>query len=250
MKTLFKIASIAALLSCSAFAQTNTLNQTSLSAAITQNQTVFNVASATGIVVGNTFAGTVGSALWIQDIGSPMGEVVNVQALSGTQVTVRRTTGRATAHASGAMVLVAGQPNLFRAKDPQGSVASCSTVQVSPWLNTVNGNQWLCSSKTLTWVPSWGLATAESAQVLTATATASAAGATAISGPYTEVSGTNAITSFTMSTGWNGQGFCLYPTAAFTGTATNNIAKAFTAVADRTICFYYNANSSKFSPSY
>lgn len=235
-------------LSLSADAAINTILKTTLSANITQTQTCFNVASATGITAGSFNDGTVGSNLYIADLGQK-GEVVTVQRLTGTQVCVLRA-DRATRHNSGAMVLVATAPNWFQYVDPQGAVTSCSNVFVSPWVNVTSGAMFECSSKTLSWVPYWGTATSETAQVLSATATASVAGATAITGPFSEISGTEAITSFTMSTGWNGQGFCVYPTAAFTGTATNNIAKAFTAVADRVLCFAYNANSSKFSPSY
>ncbi len=245
MKTLKNLTILGLLAVFSAFAQQNTILQTSLSAAVSATATQFRVAAATGIN-GQTVS-VPGSSLWIADIGQTMGELVQVQSVSGTTVNVARFQGRATAHASGAMVLVATVPNWFATVDPQGSCVTARTF-ATPYLNTSNGNQWLCSTKTLTWTPSWG--TPAAGQALSATATASVAGATAIAGPFVEISGTNAITSFTMSTGWNGQSFCTYPTAAWTITATNNIAKAATAVADRALCFTYNANSSKFSPQY
>ncbi len=237
---------ILGLLAVSAFAQQNTVLQTSLSSAMTATTTRLVVAANTGISAPTI--STAGSSLYIVDIGQTSGELVQVTAVSSTTISVSRFQGRATAHASGAMVLVATAPNWFQTVDPQGTCTLAQTF-VTPYVNVSNGNQWKCSSKTGTWTASWGTA-GGSPQVLSATATASQAGATAIAGPYLEISGTNAITSFTMSTGWNGQGFCAYPTAAWTITATNNIAKAATAVADRTICFSYDANSSKFSPSY
>lgn len=231
-------------------AQQNSIVQTSLSAAITVGQTKFAIASATGVNAPSFSSGLAGSLLFVQDVGQRGGEVMQVQAISSTTVTVSRGLKgtKASAHASGAMVLVATIPDWFYTTDPLGSCVLASTY-ASPYVNITNGNQWICSAKTLTWTPGWGNASS-SGQALSATATASVAGATAIAGPFVEISGTNAITSFTMSTGWNGQNFCTYPTGAFTITATNNIAKAATAVADRALCFVYNSNSSKFSPQY
>lgn len=232
-----------------AFAQQNTLVQSSLSNAVTATQTSFTIASATGINA--PASGVPGSLLFVQDIGRTAGETMKVVGLSGTLVTVQRGgPGKAFAHASGAMVLIGTSPNWFHTTDPSGACTLANTF-VAPWLNISNGNLWSCSAKSGTWGASWGNA-AGTPQVLSGTATASVAGATAISGPLLEISGTNAITSFTMSVGWNGQSFCVFPTGAFTVTATNNIAKAATAVANRTLCFTYdnNASTAGFSPSY
>lgn len=247
MKNLFRIA-ILGLVALSAFGQQNTILQTSLSAAITATQTKFAVASATGINAPSFANGTAGSALFIQDRGQTMGELVTVTGISGTTVTVSRTQSRATAHTSAAMVLVATAANWFYTVDPQGSCVTAQTY-ATPYVNTTNGNQWFCSSKTLSWVPGWGNYSAPP-QMLTATATASVGGATAIAGPLLQISGTNAITSFTMSTGWNGQGFCVNPTAAFTTVAGNNIGEASTADANQTLCFSWDAVNANFSASY
>lgn len=250
MKTIHNLLAIALLATFSVAAQQHSIVQTSLSAAITSTQTKFNVASATGINAPSFASGTAGSSLYVVDIGQTFGELMQVTGISSTTVTVSRTTGPGTAHASGAMVLVATAPNWFFTTNPSGTCTT-ATVYSSPYVNVATGQKWICSAKTGTWTPSWGNLSSLP-QVLSATATASAAGATAIAGPLLEISGTNAITSFTMSTGWNGEGFCVFPTGAFTGTATNNIAKAFTAVANRTLCFTYDANASTagFSPSY
>ncbi|HEY1340985.1 MAG TPA: hypothetical protein VGF59_25915 [Bryobacteraceae bacterium] len=241
-----KIAIVGLLATAAAFAQLNSIVQTSLSAAITSSQTSFNVASATGINAPTTTVP--GSVLYVVDPGQKQGEAMPVVAVSSTTITVRRTNGRAVAHASGSMVLVATSPNWFYSVDPQGTCTAAS-VYVSPYINITNGNQWLCSSKTGTWTAGWGNNIGTPA-VLSATATASVAGATAIAGPIVEISGTNAITAFTMSTGWNGQGFCVNPTAAFTTTATSNIAKASTGVASKALCYTYDAQLAAFAPSY
>lgn len=245
MKTIKAIA-ILGLLAISAFAQQNSILQTSLSAAATSTATSIRVASATGISAPSFASGTAGSLLYVVDPGQTAGEVMSVTNVSSTTISVSRT-GTVRAHVSGAMVLVATAPNWFYTVDPSGS---CTTAQTyaAPWVNITSGAKWRCSSQTLSWVPLWGAPGAP--QLLTATATASAAGATAIAGPLVEISGTNAITSFTMSVGWNGEPFCVIPTAAFTVTATNNIEKAATAVADRTLCFTYNARLAAFAPSY
>ena len=249
MNKSIRIAILGLMAAAFAFAQQNLIVQTSLSGAITASQTTFAVASATGInaPTGNS----PGSVLYVVDIGQTRGEAMKVVAISSTTVTVRRDgPGKAVAHASAAMVLVATSPNWFYSSDPTGSCVA-ATVFASPWVNIQNGNQWLCSAKTLTWTPGWGNSDA-APQVLSGTATASVAGATAIAGPLVEISGTNAITSFTMSVGWNGQPFCVNPTGAFTTTATNNIAKASTAVASKTLCFAWDQNLStaSFTPAY
>ncbi len=230
-------------------AQQHAVLATTLSAAITSTATRFNVASATGINAPTLSApAQAGTALYVVDIGQTRGELMMVTAISSTSVTVSRTQSRAVSHASGAMVLVATAANWFSTVDPLGSCVT-ATVYASPYVNTSNGNQWICSSKTLTWVPYWGTPN-QNPQLQTATATASVAGATAIIGPLVEISGTEAITSFTMSTGWNGQGFCIQPTAAFTTVAGNNIAEASTADANQTLCYVWNAVNSNFSASY
>ena len=246
---------IGLILAASAFGQLNTLVQTSLSAATTSSQNQIAVASATGISAPSN--GVTGSALWIQDIGGVMGEVVTVQAVSGTTLTISRTSSHATSHLSGAMVLVATAPNWFYNKDPRGSCTVASTY-VTPWLNTLTGAQWICSAKTLSWIPGWGNKQA-SPQINGATAVASVAGTTGVDGSLVHVSGTNAITAWLPGIGWNGDAFCTIPDAAFTTTTGGTtvlstrviaIAIASTAVANKTLCFTYDFTNSKFTGSY
>jgi len=239
-----------------AFAQQNTIVQTSLSAAITATQTTFAVASATGINAPNFNNGTVGSALYIVDPGQTVGELMQVTGLSSTTVTVSRTKNNgAKSHVSGAMVLVATIPSWFYSADPQGACTTASTY-AAPYVNTVNGRQWICSTITLTWVPGWGNYSAPPEATLLV---ASVAGTTAVSGPLLHINGTNAITAFLPGVGWQGQGFCVVPDAAFTTTtggttvATTRvtaIAIASTAVANKTLCFTYDATNAKFTASY
>lgn len=237
-------------------AQQNTLVQTSLSAAITANQTSFQVASATGINGPGFTLGVAGSKLYVQDIGQAIGEVMQVTGVSSTTISVSRTAGRkATAHASGAMVLVATAPTWFQSSDPQGTCTAANTF-ITPWLNQVNGNQWVCSSISGTWVPGWGNRTAPpSVTVLVA----GVAGTTGVNSPLQHVSTTNAITAWGMTVGWNGDSFCVIPDAAFTTTTGGTtvastrviaIAIASTAVANKTICFTYDGTNAKFTASY
>ena len=246
---------LAVVAAIAAFGQTNTIVQTSLAASITQSQQTISVNSATGIVAPSTSAA--GSSLWVQDFGQQMGEVMRVVSISGTTITVSRTSSRATAHANAAMVLVATAPNWFVAKDPAGSCTTAATY-VTPVININTGVQWVCSAKTLTWIPGWGNHQV-SPQINAATAVASVAGTTTIDGPLVHISGTNAITAFQPGIGWNGDPFCVIPDAAFTTTtggttvATTRvtaIALGSTAVANKRLCYDFDFTNAKFVPSY
>jgi hypothetical protein len=227
----------------SLFAQQNTLVQTSLSAAITSNQTQFAVASATGINAPTIT--TPGSVLYVVELGETLGESMPITGLSSTTVTVTRTRGRA--HASGAMVLVATAPNWFYSVDPLGSCTTASTY-VTPYLNVTNGRQWLCSTVTGTWVPGFGNTAAPAGAT---TAVASAAGLVTPSGPLFHITGTAAITGFNIPVGYNGGRICVIPDGIFTTTNANNIALASTAVVSKTLCFDYDAKATKpFFPGY
>lgn len=139
------------LASLSAYGQQNSIVFTSLSAAINQTQTSFAVASATGINAPSFTNGLAGSSLYVVDVGQTTGEQMQVTGLSGTTVSVRRTTGRTTAHASGAQVLVATIPSWFYTKDPVGSCVTATTTS-APYFNVNTGQEWVCSPITLTWV--------------------------------------------------------------------------------------------------
>jgi hypothetical protein len=246
MKTLNRIAFIFAFVCAVAFAQTNTLTQTSLSSAALATDKVINVSSATGINAPNLQSGTVGSQLYLVAPGNPRGVTVLVTSVSSTAIGIRPTQGGAmTALPSGSMVL-AGQPNWFYSYEPSGGCTAANTL-VTPWVNVKTGNQWLCSTITLSWVPGFQN-TVTPAQATAAVA--SVAGLTAIAGPLLHVTGTNAITGFTMGAGWQGGSFCAIPDGAFTVTATNNVAKASTAVVNKPLCWLWDSTNSLFVPTY
>ena len=240
-----KIIVLGLLAIASAFAQMNTLTQTTLSAASVAGQGVYQVTSATGIT-GSTSFGSPQSMLYIIDPGSRKGEAVLVISVTGTTVVGQPTSGgQGQAHVSGAIVLI-GLPNWFNGYDPNGACTTASTY-VTPWVNTATGNQWLCSTLTLTWVPGWQNITAPAGVT---TAVASVAGATLPSGPIFHMTGTNAITSFTLPVGFAGGPFCIIPDAAYTTTATNNIGTASTGVANKVQCWQYDVKNAKFYSSY
>ncbi len=254
MKKLSRITILGLLCALLAFSQANTLVQTSLTAAMTSTQTLISVASATGINAPSFSSGLAGSALYVVDIGQTKGDWYSVVAITGTATTVRKLSG-SHAHASGAMVLVATNANWFVSSDPVGSCTAASTY-VTPVLNINTGLQWICSTITLTWVPGWGNYSAPAQDTLLV---ASVGGTTAVSGPKLHINGTNAVTAFLPTIGWNGQSFTVIPDAGFTTTtggttvATTRviaIAKASTAVAAKTLTFTYDATNALFVPVY
>jgi hypothetical protein len=234
------------------------LTATQLAAAVTDtSRTTITLASSTGVTAGST-------VLWIDDGSGGNGEAVFVNSVgSGGQVVVQRGYGQSfpSPHLSGAVVLIgAAGSGAFVSRDPSG--ACTASAAFTPTINTAGGadglkggNQWLCSSITNSWVPGY-FNTQRPAGVTTAVA--SVAGATNPSGPLFHVSGTNAITAWGSSTSAGlgagggsatqpyGAPFCVIPDAAFTWTATNNIAVAGTAVANLVICFTFDGTNKKY----
>jgi len=232
------------------FGQTS-LTATTLSTATNSTQSSVTVASATGI--------TAGTVIWVEDGTVGRSEAMFVVSISGTTAQVQRgydsTIPRS--HISGIAVL-AGPPSAFTEVEPAGACTP-TNQPYTPLVNLQTGNQWLCSSITNSWVPGF-FNNAASAGV--SKAVASVAGATNPSGPLFHVTGTNAITAWGSSTtvGPLGAGgshtdvvgapFCVIPDAAFTTTATNNIAKASTAVANQIMCFTFDQTNKKYVASY
>jgi hypothetical protein len=224
---------------------------TKLAAALTQASNTLRVSSATGITANTT-------VLFIEDGTTKNGEAVFVNAVNGTTISVTRGYNgtQANAHLSGAVVLVgpAGS-GPFVSVDPSGSCTAASSW--TPTVNILTSNQWICSSISASWVP--GFFNNKAAAGVT-TLVASVAGATNPSGPLFHVSGTNAVTAWGSSTSvgpGTGQGggastqpygapFCIIPDAAFTWTATNNIAVAGTAVANLMVCFTFDGTQKKY----
>jgi hypothetical protein len=214
------------------------LTHTTLSSAVTSTTNTFIVASATGI--------SAGTNLYVIDFHSVLGELVVVRSVSGTTLTVTRGSGFQRAHTSGSRVVIAPIPSAFYTRNPKGACTAADTLY-TPWINTVTGEQWLCSTVTLSWVP--GFASQVTTVGPTATV-ASTAGLITPSGPLFTVSGTAAITGFTQPIGYQGGNFCIIPSGIFTTTTANNIALASTAVVNRQLCYTYNVNTNKFIPSY
>lgn len=134
-KILIACALLLTLASVSMLAQTNPATSTTLSAAIADGATtVIRVTSATGLTAGTT-------GIYVD------GEYMNVQAVSGTQITVTRgqlgTVGRA--HRSGVTV-IKGPLAMFTTVD--AGPGTCPSVP-NPYLvsvNVVSGNVWWCDA--------------------------------------------------------------------------------------------------------
>jgi hypothetical protein len=264
MNKLFKSIAISVGLlfaSVGAFGQAS-LTFTKLSAAVSSSSTtLITVSSTTGITAPSASDPTKATLLYIEDGtgGNGVGEAMFVNAVSGNVLRVTRGYDHTVAnpHISGALVLV-GQPNQFFEIEPSGACTS-TTILVTPYVNIRTGNQWLCSSVSGSWVPGF-FNTA--AQPGVTTAVASVAGATNPSGPLFHITGANAITAWGSSTtvglaggggaatDTEGANFCIIPDAAFTTTATNNIALASTAVINKVLCYTFDQTNKKYVPTY
>jgi hypothetical protein len=223
----------------------NVLTQTTLSAAISSMQTVFNVASASNLSapVNNFF-----QKIYVLDPGSMRGELMVVTGLSGTTVTVSRLDQFKSGHVNGAVVLInpidPSQETWFVEKDP--SPVPATTPVATQLVNVVTGAQWLYSTVTASWVPGWNNPTAPPSPTA---AVASAAAEITPSGPLFHITGTSAITGFVQPTGFTSGSITVIPDGTFTWTTANNIALAGTAVVDKIIIFTYDWNSAAWYPS-
>ncbi len=221
----------------------NTLTQTTLAAKINASQNQITVASTTGITVANNTTATViyvdRELMTVLAVDTVTKELTVARGADGTP---------ASGHASGAMVL-AGNPTWFFDIDPQGTT---DNALVTPYVNVMNGRQWLLSDITGTWVPGFG--NYSEPPVVTA-AVASAAGVVLPTGPLFHITGALAITGFTTPVGADattvgGAQFIVIPDGTFTWTAAGNIAVLGTAVVNRAITFTWDATNSKWVPSY
>lgn len=240
MKTLKHVVSIVALalLACvTSYAQQNTLTQTTLTAAVNDSANTVRVTAATNITA--AAGGTSNTLLFIDN------EAMSVTSVNGLVIGVTRGANgtRANAHSNAAVVL-AGRPQWFGQVDQSGACTPANVV-ASPFVNTTNGNQWLCSTVLNKWVPGWGNPGNSGSPIGVTTAVASAAGTITPSGPLFHITGTAAITGFVIPVGFNGGEFCVIPDGAFTTTTAGNIAIASTATTSRTICWTYDKNAAK-----
>ncbi len=126
-----------------------TLNQTTITSAVTATSRQIVVASATGIsnpsgVSGNVFAPPAQTELFVD------GEAMLVTGVSGTTVSVVRgaSSTRGTAHVAGSVVWVA-TPNQLYTLAAAGACTAANTV--SPYINVITGQLWFCDSGTGNW---------------------------------------------------------------------------------------------------
>ncbi len=235
------------------------LTQTTLSAAVGRTSNVLPVASATGI---SAPVMNVSQQLYIIGPGQARGELMTVVSVSGTQIGVSRLDEFKSHWPSGSLVLIGPVPTAsaqfggaifqpFQTFDPTGANASAVSavtagVQITPFVNVTNGNQWLWSTITLCWVPGWQNTDSPACTA----AVASAAGVILPSGPLFHVTGALAVTGFTIPVGFTHGSFTVIPDGTFTWTAAGNIAVLGTAVVNRALTFTWDATNSKFIPSY
>lgn len=238
-------------------AQTS-LTQTSLSAAMDAQTQTAVLASITNV---NPIArGQFQSILCIEQ---ECDGVISVNAANNNVALSRGQYGKVGSHTSGAMILVcaaapnganpfAAYPECFDHDPPPtgcNPVSGPSQVVVTPWLNMITGNAWLCSNVTLSWVPGFGNT---SVPPQPTAAVASAAGLITPSGPLFHITGALAITGFNIPLGFSRGTFCAIPDGPgqFTTTTAGNIALASTAIIGRTICFTWDPVAAKWYPSY
>lgn len=221
------------------------LTQTTLLAAVDRTSNTIRVASTTNITVANGG----GTATYLM-INNEFMWVTKQPVVGGLQVDVVRGMGgtRANQHANGSTVLI-GRPNQFYFVDPSGAV-TIANIDVLPRINVPTSNQWLAPVDR--WIPGNGNPGNSGSPLPTqaSAAVASAAGAIVPSGPLFHVTGTAAVTGFTLPEGFNGGGFAIIPDGAFTWTTAGNIAVAGTATVNRLLFFTYDTTTGKFYPSY
>lgn len=223
-------------------------------------QTTISLASATGITVAQngqpvTFVYVDQELEGILSLVTGQTTIFNVlRAQQGT---------KASSHQSGQMVLVqnvspqfggfSGSGGFQHADPPNNGGCTAASTLVTPWVNIITSEQWLCSTITKTWVPGWNNRLAPLGAKVTA-AVASAAGTVTPSGPLFHITGALAITGFVQPVGCNttavgGCFFMVIPDGTFTWTAAGNIAIAGTAVVNKTLTFIWDATNSKWVPS-
>ena len=179
---------------------------------------------------------------------------------------------QASPHASGDMVLIGNLYNtttsvganplpsgFYQVDPPQGGICAGGTAatptSVPPtvqWVNVLTGAQWLCSSLTLTWAPSFNNPLSYVSGIVT-TAVASASSITP-SGPFFHLTGTTPVSTITQPIGCNATavGYCSFTVIADTGTAAMfatggnlEIGASITTLTGNQYTFLWDAKNSK-----
>lgn len=237
----------------------NTITQTTVSGSFNQGASSFTVASATNLTAP---VSNFRQAIYVINPGQTKGELMDVVGLSGTQVSVARSSLFRQSFYTGSIVVIAPAPNAaanfggnfngsFFETDPVGDPSVAGSYPgapvVTPWLNATNGLQWLQDVNGI-WQPGWNNPGSVSGPT---TAVASVAGPITPTGRFFHVTGTSAITGITTPVGCAGGSFKIIPDGTFTWTTGDgSIALAGTAVVNKTLEFTYDTSVSKWNPSY
>ncbi len=226
----------------------NTLAQTTLAAAITNKAQYLTVASATDL---SSPSSNFQQQIYVINPGATKGELMNVVSVSGTTVQVARLSLFRQAFLTGAIVIInplnpATQVSGFVETDPNPVPAVAPTLT---WIvNVTNGNQWLYSTVSASWVPGFNNTVAPMAPTA---AIASVAGTITPSGPMFHITGALAITGIVRPSGFTSGSITVIPDGNFTWTTGDgSIGVAGTAVTARTLTFTYDWIAAKWYPSY
>ncbi len=239
MKT--KLILALAILAASAFGQTALLSTTITNAMTNTTSQNVAVASTSNITSGQ-------SRLYILDKGGQgRGELTGiVTVVSSGILNIPRGSAFRAGHPALSVAVIINSAQAIQNYDPFGSCTAANTLY-TPWINQNNGNQWYCSTKTLAWVA--GFNNLNEVDGPTADVT-SVAGLTVVASRLFHVTGTAAITGWTLPATFNGGTFCTIPDGAYTTTTATNIAIASTATAGRLLCFTWSSADTKWYPTY
>ena len=237
----------------------NTITQTTVSGSFNQNASSFTVASATNLTAP---VSNFRQAIYVINPGQTKGELMDVVGLSGTQVSVARSSLFRQSFNTGSIVVIAPAPNAaanfggnfnggFFETDPVGDPSVAGSYPgapvVTPWLNATNGLQWLQDVNGV-WQSGWNNNGSVSGPT---TAVASVAGPITPTGRLFHVTGALAITGIVTPVGCSGGSFSIIPDGNFTWTTGDgSIGLAGTAVTGRVLTFTYDTNAAKWFPSY
>lgn len=136
------IAALAAFSAPPVFAQTGAyvFNYTTLSAAVTASTTTFPLTSTSARTGSTSGAPAAGQCAFVGN------ELVRIVSISGSNATVTRDTQNPASHASGATIFTGACAQLKLVDPPFASGGLNCAQQPLPWINTSNGNIWVCRS--------------------------------------------------------------------------------------------------------
>ena len=119
------------------------LNSTTLNGAINATQTTLVLTSASALSGSSFGAPSAGQCLYL-DL-----EMMRIQSIASTTVTVQRGTRNRAAHATLAIILT-GPCGEFKTADPPALVGNQDcTLYTLPWVNQITGDSWWCDLQTI-----------------------------------------------------------------------------------------------------